>query len=73
MMDHDQIQRALADLEKRVARLERAGERPSVDVIGDHVYRTTIARIAREDSQFCMCGRETCRAPDCPSFKKERA
>ena len=66
--DHD---RRLADIEKRLARLERAAEKPEVDVRGQAVYMQTLARVSRKDSQYCLCGRDVCRAPDCPSHKHD--
>lgn len=66
MTDYD---RRLDDIEKRLARLERAAEKPTVDVAGNAIYKMTIAKLARQDSQYCECGRDVCRAPDCPSHK----
>lgn len=65
-MDHDQIQRALADLEKRVARLERAGEKPPIAFNPEASKLGTVL-------QWCHCGRDVCRAPDCVSHKKGAA
>jgi hypothetical protein len=66
MSDHD---RRLADIEKRLARLEKleamrwrrgydslVGQPPSLNQVGE---------------QWCECGRDVCRAPDCPSHKPD--
>jgi hypothetical protein len=65
----DEHERRLDDIEKRVKALERASERPAVSVekypqtwkpgVPDGIYR------------WCACGREICRAPDCPSHKAD--
>jgi len=56
MSDHD---RRLADIEKRLARLERMQEKPAVPV------KLPIS------ITWCECGRDICRAPDCPSHKPD--
>ncbi len=64
----DEHARRLDDIEKRLARLERAAEKPEVlygRAAHDMVYRET------PGSQFCPCGRDVCRAPDCPSHKHD--
>jgi hypothetical protein len=57
--------RRLADIEKRLARVERMLEKPTVDwgVVSRPLYIN--------DHQFCACGRDVCRAPDCPSHKPD--
>jgi hypothetical protein len=64
------MQRRLEDIEKRLTRVERMLEKPEVDVRGQAVYMQTLARVARKDNQYCLCGRDVCRAPDCPSHRE---
>jgi hypothetical protein len=83
--DHD---RRLADIEKRLARLERAAEKPEVYYGGvtvhDMAYRNRASTGAQAvwsqprfstglngGKQWCPCGRDVCRAPDCPSHKPD--
>lgn len=64
-----ETERRLDDIEKRLARLERAAEKPEVYYGGpmkhDMVFR------AKPMEQWCPCGRDVCRAPDCPSHKPD--
>jgi hypothetical protein len=62
-MRDDEARRHLEDIEKRltlieraVGLLERAAEKPLV---------------APPSGQFCLCGREICRAPACPTFQPD--
>ncbi len=61
--DHD---RRLADIEKRVARLE-ASVWPFATA-----YAAVVAPSKRVSAgeQWCECGREVCRAPDCPAHRE---
>ena len=56
MTDIDQLSRRVADLEYRVKLLEKAREPKGV--------RT------QRIKPWCYCGRDICRAPDCPSHTK---
>ena len=84
----DNFERRLADIEKRVARLERAAEKPEVYYGGvtvhDMAYRNRASTGAQAvwsqprfstglngGKQWCACGRDVCRAPDCPSHKPD--
>ena len=84
-------ERRLDDIEKRVARLERAAEREPVRVSvttpwcsmcqqprsapcglnGCEVLRYSRPNLNQVGHQFCQCGRDICRAPDCPSHKPD--
>lgn len=77
-MDHDQIQRALADLEKRVRALEKLEEKRWRSAFDEAVAtrkpdgRYYIVRDCEGNvvaNGWCECGRDVCRAPDCPSHK----
>lgn len=59
--------RRLDDIEKRLARLERAAEKPAI------TWRDLAFTSAKVDikGQWCQCGRDICRAPDCPSHKAD--
>lgn len=59
-MDRDQILRALDDLEKRVQRLEKW---QSPKMINDGKCLRSMP--------YCACGRDVCRAPDCPSHRRD--
>ena len=68
MTDIDQLSRAVKDLEYRVKLLEKAAS----------VTAQTVAHGARRDDYakkmgqlWCSCGRDICRAPDCPSHKTD--
>jgi hypothetical protein len=65
--DHD---RRLADIEKRLARLERMLEKPEVLYGGpvNHEMRGKFPRWG--NNRWCQCGRDVCRAPDCPSHRE---
>lgn len=70
--------RRLDDHEKRLARLERAAEKPAVAFTREEYVAEAMALIdrkygaaSRRLAQFCDCGREICRAPDCPSHKPD--
>jgi hypothetical protein len=62
--DHD---RRLADIEKRLARLEA-----SVWPLATE-YAAVVApsKAVNVGEQWCQCGRDVCRAPDCPSHKPD--
>ena len=66
MSDHD---RRLADIEKRVRALEKLEEkrwrRGYDSLIGQSPNLNQVGH------QFCECGRDVCRAPDCPSHKPD--
>jgi hypothetical protein len=59
----DDHERRLADIEKRLARLERAAEQQPVFV---SMYDKVLPS---EFAPYCPCGRDVCRAPDCPSHR----
>ena len=61
----DETDRRLSDIEKRLARLERMQDKPEVQFANRGTWVTKDG--AR---QFCLCGRDVCRAPDCPSHRK---
>jgi hypothetical protein len=61
----DDHERRLADIEKRLARLERAAEQQPVFV---SMYDKVLPS---EFAPYCPCGRDVCRAPDCPSHKPD--
>jgi hypothetical protein len=65
--DHD---RRLADIEKRLARVERMLEKPEV-LYGGPATHTMKGSLTARGWQFCECGRDVCRAPDCPSHKPD--
>jgi hypothetical protein len=72
----DDISRRLDDLEKRIARLERAAEKPVitlVDTISDEVWRGDNRHERALVGQWCECCKDSllCRAPDCPSHKPD--
>jgi hypothetical protein len=56
------MQRRLEDIEKRLARVERMLEKPAIAY--DKV-------LPSEFAPYCPCGRDVCRAPDCPSHKPD--
>lgn len=58
-MRDDEARRHIEDLEKRVARLEKEAQKPPVPMP------------AAPTGQFCLCGREICRAPACPTFQPD--
>jgi len=62
-MDIDQLARAMKDLEYRVRALEK--------VNADRKHYGSFNRIDEHRFQFCPCGRDVCRAPDCPSHKPD--
>jgi hypothetical protein len=65
MSDHE---RRLADIEKRLARLENAEWKREEMKARALQFRQEISKTA---DQFCQCGRDVCRAPDCPSHRRE--
>jgi hypothetical protein len=70
----DDTERRLDDIEKRLARLERAAEKPAVKWSGTLVAardKTRGEAAAANFVQFCPCGRDVCRAPDCPSHRND--
>lgn len=61
MTDIDAMSRRITDLEYRVRVLEKAAEQK----------RRQVAWTADlTDFRWCSCGRDICRAPDCPSHAK---
>ncbi len=58
-------ERRLDDIEKRLARLERAAEKPPVQMPGMRPNNHN------GFMQWCQCGRDVCRAPDCPSHRND--
>ena len=70
IMRDDEARRHLEDLEKRVARLEKMFERgqPRTDAA---VWVEEAPVMAVASGQFCLCGREVCRAPQCPTFSPD--
>jgi hypothetical protein len=66
MSDHE---RRLADIEKRLARVERAIEPRNAAFSTYKKYNGGTEFIPGE--QWCECGRDVCRAPDCPSHKPD--
>lgn len=62
-------ERRLDDIEKRLARLERAAEKPVVAVGSPAWVHNERGDIVGK--QWCECGRDICRAPDCPSHKPD--
>ena len=75
-MDLDQLARTVKDLEYRVRALEKAqGKRLTlVDMISADIWHGDNRHekaIVGKPKQFCSCGRDLCRAPDCPSHKPD--
>jgi hypothetical protein len=77
--DIDILKRTVADIEKRliwveraIARLERAAENPPISW-RDLDYPTVpkFSTGSNGGKQWCECGRDVCRAPDCPSHKAD--
>lgn len=67
-------ERRLDDIEKRLARLERGMERPAVTYadIAKTYRQSSVSQYTLDGGkQFCKCGRDICRAPDCPSHKAD--
>jgi hypothetical protein len=67
IMRDDEARRHLEDLEKRVARLEKEAQKPPVSFGGSHYPPDKMPATG----QFCLCGREVCRAPACPTFQPD--
>ena len=67
----DEHSRKLDDIEKRLARLERAGEKPAVPMREGRWYITRDGNGDVVANGWCACGRDICRAPDCPSHKAD--
>lgn len=66
-MRDDEARRHLEDLEKRVARLEAAAAVKKEEYIAE-----AVATAAKQyPGQFCLCGREVCRAPARPTFQPD--
>lgn len=63
----DDLLRQIDDIQKRVARLEK--------VVGPGVWDEAMGAVAaaakQHPGQFCLCGREACRAPACPTFQPD--
>lgn len=69
----DDTERRLADIEKRLARLEKLTEKPATIFDGlNKIYsRSSVPQYTIDGvKQWCDCGRDVCRAPDCPTHKK---
>jgi hypothetical protein len=64
-MRDDEARRHLEDLEKRVARLEKAVGPMTLAEAKESPF------MAVASGQFCLCGRENCRAPACPTFQPD--
>ena len=87
MTDLDHMQRRLSDLETivreqgyRIKALEKAGHpfrafKAPQPVVGELIpeYHARLAQAVQSyvNGQFCECGRDVCRAPDCPSHKTD--
>ena len=67
-MDIDQLSRALKDLEYRVKLLEKAAS-VTAQVVAHGSSRDLYHR--KMGRLWCECGRDVCRAPDCPSHKPD--
>jgi hypothetical protein len=65
-------ERRLDDIEKRLARLERAAEEP-IEVPGAQAVwnHPRFSTGLNGGKQWCQCGRDICRAPDCPSHRTD--
>ena len=63
MTDIDQLSRAVKDLEYRVRALEKANQ--------ETWNKGKFRRLAELATGYCACGRDICRAPDCPSHKTD--
>ena len=61
----DDLERRLDDVEKRVARLEGL----TAPMPREEALEAPIMAVA--SGQFCLCGREVCRAPACPTFQPD--
>jgi hypothetical protein len=73
MSDHD---RRLADIEKRLARVERLfDERHAIEADQKRVTSEKLHSMYGEAYKrlagWCECGRDVCRAPDCPSHRTD--
>ena len=67
-MDLDQLARTVKDLEYRVRALEKAQTVTAQTM----AFGRDRGRYAKElGSLWCSCGRDVCRAPDCPSHKPD--
>ncbi len=64
----DEHARRLDDIEKRLARLERAEWKREEMKARALQFRQEMSKAA---DQFCPCGRDVCRAPDCPSHRSD--
>jgi hypothetical protein len=62
-MRDDEARRQLDDIEKRLTRIERA--------VGLLERAAEKPMPAASTGQFCLCGREVCRAPACPTFQPD--
>jgi hypothetical protein len=58
--------RKLDDIEKRLARLERIVERKPLPAPEEEKGKTWALHIKSRIAGWCECGRDVCRAPDCP-------
>ena len=68
-MDIDQLARALKDLEYRVKLLEKAQAATAQTM----AFGRDRERYAKQiGALWCECGRDVCRAPDCPSHKPDQ-
>ncbi len=75
-MSADEHARRLDDIEKRLARVERMfDERNAIEASRRHMTSEKLHRMYadayKQLAQFCDCGRDVCRAPDCPSHKHD--
>jgi hypothetical protein len=60
-------ERRLADIEKRLARVEKLTEPKIGRMVPVPGTEHPVVM------QWCDCGRDVCRAPDCPTQKKDGA
>lgn len=82
-MDIDQLARAMKDHEKRLNRVEAFIEKHGaaldaqfeLDRLKGNLFEALSTgdwnKLRSDKPQFCECGRDVCRAPDCPSHKPD--
>jgi hypothetical protein len=61
----DDLLRQIDDIQKRVARLEQK------EVLYGGPVKHSMGHSNQANGQFCLCGREVCRAPACPTFQPD--
>jgi ElaB/YqjD/DUF883 family membrane-anchored ribosome-binding protein len=70
----DDLLRQIDDIQKRVARLEAdpmRAQQAAADKAGAWIRDKPVTSIGAPTGQFCLCGREVCRAPACPTFQPD--